>query len=266
MFETFFGFKKVPFSDEPDAKQLFEHAGWKQVQARLQFLIDHRGAGLLTGEVGSGKSTAARTWLGGLNPNLFKVMYLHWSAGSSLDLLRHIARGLDLEPSHFRGDLTGQISEAIVRLHKTRKQHPVLVLDEAQLLPHPALEILPLLLNFEMDACRYLTLLLAGQPLLRRALSLQMHEALRQRIAVHYHMEGFSREELDTYLAHQLKTAGVHQPLFDDTARQALYQATKGIPRKVNKLALTALRLAASRKVSTIDEPILLDATQEALL
>jgi type II secretory pathway predicted ATPase ExeA len=54
--------------------------------------------------------------------------------------------------------------------------------------------------------------------------------------------------------------------LFDDTARQALYQATKGVPRKVNKLALTALRLAASRKVSTIDEPILLDATQEALL
>ena len=199
MFETFFGFKKIPFTDEPDAKQLFEHAGWKQVQARLKFLIDHRGAGLLTGEVGSGKSTAARTWLGGLNPNLFKVIYLHWSSGSSLDLLRQIARGLDLEPSHFRGDLTTQISDAIVRLHKTRKQHPVLVLDEAQLLPHPALEILPLLLNFEMDSCRYLTLLLAGQPLLRRALSLQMHEALRQRIAVHYHMEGFSREELDTF-------------------------------------------------------------------
>ena len=123
-----------------------------------------------------------------------------------------------------------------------------------------------MLLNFEMDSSRYLTLLLAGQPLLRRALSLQMHEALRQRIAVHYHLEGFSREELDTYITHQLKASGVHQPLFDDTARQALYQATKGIPRKVNKLALTALRLAASRKSSTIDEPILLDATQEALL
>ena len=112
-----------------------------------------------------------------------------------------------------------------------------------------------MLLNFEMDSSRYLTLLLAGQPLLRRALSLQMHEALRQRIAVHYHLEGFSRDELDSYLAHQLKAAGVQQPLFDDTARQALYQATKGI-----------LRLAASRKASTIDEPILLDATQEALL
>ena len=78
-----------------------------------------------------------------------------------------------------------------------------------------------------------------------RTLSLQMHEALRQRIGTHYHLEGLTREELDAYLAQQLKAAGVTQPLFDDTARQGLYQATKGIPRKVNKLAMTALRLAA---------------------
>jgi type II secretory pathway predicted ATPase ExeA len=93
-----------------------------------------------------------------------------------------------------------------------------------------------------------------------------MHEPLRQRIAVQYHLEGLSREELDAYLAHQLKAAGVPQPLFDDTARQALYQATKGILRKVNKLVLAALRLAASRKESTVGESILLDATTEALL
>jgi type II secretory pathway predicted ATPase ExeA len=159
-----------------------------------------------------------------------------------------------------------QISQAIVRLNQTKKQHPILICDEAQLLCHPALEQLPLLLNFDMDSSRYLTLLLVGQPLLRRTLSLQLHEPLRQRIAVHYHLEGLSREELDAYLAQQLKAAGVTQPLFDDTARQALYQATKGILRKVNKLALTALRLAASRKESTVGESILLDATTEALL
>ena len=105
-----------------------------------------------------------------------------------------------------------------------------------------------------------------GEPLLRRTLSLQMHEPLRQRIAVQYHLDGLSREELDAYLTHQLKAAGVTQPLLDETARQALYQATKGILRKVNKLVLTALRLAATRKVSTVDEAILLDATSEALL
>ena len=125
---------------------------------------------------------------------------------------------------------------------------------------------MPLLLNFDMDSSRYLTLLLVGQPLLRRTLSLQMHEALRQRIGTHYHLEGLSREELDAYLAQQLKAAGVTQPLFDDTARQGLYQATKGIPRKVNKLAAAALHLAAARQAPLVNEAILLDATAEALL
>ena len=96
-----------------------------------------------------------------------------------------------------------------MRLNQSKKQHPILICDEAQLLPHPALEQLPLLLNFDMDSSRYLTLLLVGQPLLRRTLSLQMHEALRQRIGVQYHLEGLSREELDAYLAQQLKAAGV---------------------------------------------------------
>lgn len=83
---------------------------------------------------------------------------------------------------------------------------------------------------------------------MRRTLSLQMHEPLRQRIAVQYHLDGLSREELDAYLTHQLKAAGVSQPLLDETARQALYQATKGILRKVNKLVLTALRLSPTAK------------------
>ena len=266
MFETFFGFKKTPFVDNPDPEQLFASQPWTQVKARLQFLADHHGAGLLTGEVGAGKSTAARTFTASLNPNLYRVLYLYWTSGSAVDLLRQLALLLDLVPAHYRGDLVRQISDTIVRLNQSKKQHPSLICDEAQLLPHAALEQLPLLLNFEMDSAHYLTLLLVGQPLLRRTLSLQMHEPLRQRIAVQYHLDGLSREELDAYLTHQLKAAGVTQPLLDETARQALYQATKGILRKVNKLVLTALRLAATRKASTVDEAILLDATSEALL
>jgi general secretion pathway protein A len=266
MWETYFGFKKTPFSDNPDEKQLFASQAWNQVRARLQFLVDHHGAGLLTGEIGSGKSTAARTFTATLNPSLYKILYLHWTSGSALDLLRQLARQLDLEPAHGQGDLVRQISEAIVRLNQSKKQHPLLIFDEAQLLRHSALEQLPLLLNFDMDSSRYLSLLLVGQPLLRRTLSLQMHEALRQRIAVHYHLEGISREEVQAYLAQQLKASGISEPLFDDTATQALYQASRGILRKVNKLARAALQLVAARKASQVNEAILLDAVTEALL
>lgn len=266
MWESFFGFKKTPFSDSPDVKQLFASQAWTQLKTRFEFLAQHHGAGLLTGEVGAGKSTAARAFTASLNPSQYKILYVHFATGSALDLLRQVALELDLQPAHHRGDLARQIAGAVVRLHQSKKQHPILICDEAQLLPHAALEQLPLLLNFDMDSSRYLTLLLVGQPLLRRTLSLQMHEALRQRIGVQYHLEGLSREEFDAYLAHQLKASGVTQPLFDETARQALYQATKGILRKVNKLALTALRLAAARKAAGVDEAILLDAVQEALL
>jgi type II secretory pathway predicted ATPase ExeA len=266
MWQSFFGFKKPPFGDNPDNKQLFASAAWQQVSSRLEFLAEHHGVALLTGEVGAGKSTVARAFTATLHPNLYKVLYIHYSSGTALDLLRQIALTLDLQPAHFRGDLVRQIGDAIVRLNQSKKQHPLLICDEAHLLPHTALEQLPLLLNFDMDSSRYLSLLLIGQPLLRRTLSLQMHEALRQRVATHYHLEGLTREELDAYLAQQLKAAGVAQPLFDDTARQGLYQATKGIPRKVNKLALTALRLAAQRKASLVNEALLLDATAEALL
>ncbi len=248
MWESFFGFKKTPFSDSPDAKQLFASQAWNQVKTRLEFLAQHHGVGLITGEVGAGKSTAARVFTATLNTSLYKILYVHFSSGSALDLLRQIALELDLTPAHFRGDLVRQIADAIVRLNQGKKQHPILICDEAHLLPHPALEQLPLLLNFDMDSSRYLTLLLVGQPLLRRTLSLQMHEALRQRVSTQYHLEGLTREELDAYLAQQLRAAGVSQPLFDDTARQGLYQATKGIPRKVNKLAMTALHVAAAMR------------------
>ncbi len=162
MWKSFFGFKKTPFSDRPDAKQLFASQAWNQVKTRLDFLAQHHGVGLLTGEVGSGKSTAARAFTATLHANLYKILYAHFSSGSALDLLRQVALELNLEPAHWRGDLVRQIAEAVVRLNQSKKQHPILICDEAHLLPHPALEQLPLLLNFDMDSSRYLTLLLIG--------------------------------------------------------------------------------------------------------
>src|SRR5262249_56999801 len=126
MWESFFGFKKTPFSDNPDGKQLFASQAWNQVKARLQFLVEHHAAGLLTGEVGAGKSTAARTFTAALNPSLYKILYLHWSSGSCLDLLRQLARELDLEPAGRRGDLVRQISEAILRLNPSKTKPPTL--------------------------------------------------------------------------------------------------------------------------------------------
>ena len=115
MWESFFGFKKTPFSDSPDVKQLFASQTWNQVKTRLEFLAQHHGVGLITGEVGAGKSTAARVFTATLNASLYKILYVHFSSGSALDLLRQIALELDLEPAHFRGDLVRQIGRQTFR-------------------------------------------------------------------------------------------------------------------------------------------------------
>jgi type II secretory pathway predicted ATPase ExeA len=81
MWESFFGFKKTPFSDSPDAKQLFASQAWNQVKTRLEFLAQHHGVGLVTGEVGAGKSTAARVFTATLNASLYKILYVHFSSG-----------------------------------------------------------------------------------------------------------------------------------------------------------------------------------------
>ena len=166
MWESFFGFKKPPFSDSPDVKQLFASQAWNQLKTRFEFLAQHHGAGLLTGEVGAGKSTAARAFTASLNPNQYKILYVHFATGSALDLFARWRSNWICNRPTIRGDLARQIAGAVVRLHQSKKQHPILICDEAQLLPHPALEQLPLLLNFDMDSSRYLTLLLVGQPLL----------------------------------------------------------------------------------------------------
>src|SRR5204863_9897988 len=95
MWESFFGFKKTPFSDSPDPKQLFASQAWNQVKTRLEFLAQHHGGGLITGEVGAGKSTAARVFTATLNSTLYKILNVHFSSVSALDLLRQYALEVD---------------------------------------------------------------------------------------------------------------------------------------------------------------------------
>jgi general secretion pathway protein A len=105
----------------------------------MDFLAQNRGVGLLTGEVGAGKSTVTRLFAASLRPNVFKVLYIHFATGSALDLLRQVALTFDLQPAHRRGDLLRQIS-ATIQLNQNKKQHPVLLCDEGLLMPHAVLE------------------------------------------------------------------------------------------------------------------------------
>ena len=128
----------------------------------------------------------------------------------------------------------------------------MLVVDEAQHLRNDVLENLRLLTSYAMDPERRPCLLLVGLTELRRRLMMAVHESLTQRIVVRYHLSGLTREELPAYLSHRLQLAGCSLPLFEPAVIEALFEATQGLPRKINHAAHYALSAAALAKLRQI--------------
>lgn len=253
MYLAHFGFTHYPFERALHPDELFASSAAREAHARLNHLIELRGIGLITGEVGSGKTSVCRQLGAALHPGLHRMSYVTLSTGNVLDMYKAIAWQLGLPIERNRAAAYRAIHTEVSRLVLETKVHPVLVVDEAQHLRNDVLEDLRLLTNYEMDAERRLCLLFVGLPELRRRLTMAAHESLSQRIVVRYHLGGLTREELPAYLTHRLKLAGCVLPLFEPPAVEALYQATQGMPRKVNHLAhyaLSATALAKLRQVS----------------
>jgi len=139
----------------------------------------------------------------------------------------------------------------------------VLIVDEAHHLRSDVLEDLRLLTNYAMDSENRLCLVLVGHPELRRRLNMAVHEALSQRVVVRAHVPGLSRDEVAPYLEHLLRLAGTELPLFEPSAQEALFQASSGLPRKLNLLAHHALLAAALAKAKSVTTEHLQSAMTE---
>lgn len=262
MYLAHFGLKHYPFDHAPLPDELFGSSTTREAKTRLQHLIELRGIGLITGEVGSGKTTVCRELAAQLHPGLYRLFYVTLSTGNVLDMYKAIAWQLGLPVERNRAGAYRAIHSEVSRLTET-KIHPVLVVDEAQHLRNDVLEDLRLLTNYAMDAERRLCLILVGLPELRRRLSMAVHESLAQRIVVRYHLGGLAREELPQYLAHRLDLAGTRLPIFEPAATEALFQATHGLPRKINRIAHYALSAAALAKTQQVTIELLQRAIEE---
>lgn len=249
MYRKHFGLTRHPFAKDLSADELFVASAGRELEVRLGHLLELRGIGLVTGEAGSGKTTLCRKVVSALHTGLYRVFYVPLSTGNAMDMYKSIAWELGLPTERSRAALYRVIRAEVTRLCLEAKIRPVLIVDEAQHLRSEVLEELRLLTNYEMDSQNRLCLLLVGQGELRRRIGMAVHAPLSQRIVVRYHMEGLARDELPAYLAHLLRLAGTELPLFDPSAIEALFQATSGLPRKVNLLAHHALNAAALAKV-----------------
>jgi len=263
MYKAYWGMEFNPFAKEIKEKQFYHGSDYQEALKRLEYLRSIRGIGLFTGLAGTGKTYTIRSFVDGLNPNLYKVVYLPMTTISTNEFYKDLASGLGLEPSFRKIDNFRQIQERIRMMYRDQKVTLLIVIDEAQYLSRSILADLKLLMNFEMDSQNYAILILCGQPVLNNTLSMQIHEALRQRIVINYNYQGLRSEEVKDYILDRLKLSGVTQPIFTDNALEAAYGYCGGSIRRLNTLSHKALMIGCAKETREISPEIIMDAATE---
>lgn len=244
----------VPFRRDASGEALYDSAGHQEALARLKYVIQNRAFGLLTGEVGSGKTTLIRRLMTSLDEMKYLPIYICQ---------------LGLKPKDFYGELLSRLGEAMpFSLSRARKlwnerlqsqgefteRQWVVVIDEAQDMAEEMVQELRFVRNQHMDATSPFPLILVGQPEMRRNLRLKKYEAISQRIDMAYHLTGMTREETGQYIRYQMKQTGTNLPVFTDGAIQMIHTASRGIPRIVNQFCTQAIYDATTRNSEAIEE------------
>lgn len=257
MYETYFGLHERPFSKTPDPRFLFLSRGHREALARMQYAVEERDLVLLTGEIGCGKTTLSRALMDALD-DTFKVVCLINPRLTPLEFLSSVARHLGVvEPARFKVDLLEQIGRVLFEYYE-KGVTPVVVIDEAQLVPHKeTFDEIRLLTNFQLDDCNLVSIVLMGQPELKRRLKHRAYEPLRQRIGMQYDLKPLDQVETAEYLDFRMVRAGGRPGLFSTAAVAAIYAYSQGTPRMINHAASLALLECFGRGGDRIDQAIM---------
>ena len=252
--QAHYGFTRMPYGRSLAPGMLHRHASHAEAVARIGWCITERALGVVTGEVGAGKTVAIRAALAGLDTSRHTTIYLGNPAVGGRGLYSGIVTALGAVPRYHKASLIPQTADLLAAEEHERGRSVTLVLDEAHLLDTSQLEELRLLTNADMDSHSPFACLLLGQPTLRRRIKLGTFAALDQRIALRYAMTGMTHTETKTYLSHHLKLAGRADTLFSDDAAALIHQVGRGIPRAINNLAVQALVAAYADGKAIVDE------------
>jgi general secretion pathway protein A len=267
MYKEYFGFKETPFSIAPDPRYLFMSEQHREALAHLVFGIHSDGGFvLLTGEVGTGKTTICRCLLGQL-PEKCVVAFILNPKLTVLELLSTIC-------DEFRipyPEGTASVKFFVDRINaylidaNARGLKAVLLIDEAQNLSTEVLEQMRLLTNLETDQRKLLQIILIGQPELRSVLARPELRQLAQRIIARYHLNPLTKRDMSAYVNHRLAVAGTRRELFPPVVLDRLFALSGGIPRLINLLCNRSLLGAYAQNKSVVSKKILKQAAREVL-
>src|SRR3954452_1336100 len=222
MFEDHFGLTAKPFGKTPDPSFLYESPQHREALARLEYAVEEKELALLVGDIGAGKTTLPRARIdrcGDARP----VVLLINPRLTPTQLLRSIASGLGLQPARFRNELLDQIHTKLFELYEAGRE-PVLIIDEAQLIPTKStFDEIRLLTNFQLDDQNLLSVLLIGQPELETRLERAPYAPLRQRIGMRYRLGLLSFDETVRYIEHRIRVAGGSRNPFTSDAIRTMH-------------------------------------------
>jgi general secretion pathway protein A len=266
MFDDFYGLTGKPFQLTPDPAFYFRSTTHRKALSYLGYgLAQGEGFIVVTGEVGAGKSTLVAHLMGTIDPQQLTVAQVVTSKLDEEEIVHVIAQsfGLDIE-GHDKASALGAI-EGFLHDEARAGRRCLLIVDESQNLSVEALEELRMLSNFQLGNHPLLQTLLLGQPEFRA--TLQGHEALeqlRQRVIAAHHLEPMDRGEIEPYVLHRLEKVGWNgNPQFDQRVFAELYEASGGIPRRVNQIANRLLLLGAVEERTRIDGGMLKSVLDE---
>ena len=254
MYNSYYGLTFNPFDKQQlKEKDHFISRDFKEMTNRLNYLKDVRGIGVFTARPGMGKSYALRCFAASLNPNMYHMEYMCLSTISVADFYKQFCSVLGLSEKGSKPSMFKAIQEQIAYLYKEKRQPLLLAIDEAQYLQPGILNDLKMLMNYGYDSVNYFTLILCGESHLLNTLNKPIHEALRQRITIHYNYSGLSDEEVSKYVLHKLELAGASATIIDNAALSAIHSSTQGNPRLIDNLMTDALTLGAQLDKQVID-------------
>ena len=193
----------------------------------------------------------------------FLYAFLIISQGMSY-FYRNLAASLGAQPSYRKTENFHIIQDEINRLALDKRKTPVIIIDEANYIKNAVLNDLKILFNFEMDSRDRAVILLVGLPQLNHTLQLSIHEPLRQRIIMNYNMDCYSKEEGRAYIEWKLKKAGCTDPVFDDSAIEAILNASDGTARVISKLCNASLVIGHSQSANRITADIVMQAINDS--
>ncbi len=256
MYESFYGFRQKPFQITPDPAFLYKSEKHQNALAYLEYgLAENVGVIVLTGEIGSGKTTLVQYILARLDPAIDAAVVFNTNVTPE-ELLGLIMEEFDLPRQGDKAEILSAFNRFLVDGYG-RGRRALLIIDEAQNLSAAALEEVRLLTNLQTPQQAILQVMLVGQPELGQTLKRPGLRQLAQRVAASYHLTGLDREETGRYVAHRLAVAGGSPEIFTPAALDLVFELSGGIPRAINLICQAALVYGFAEEAPRVSQDII---------